>query len=148
MDLKIDSINVPLPNEKPFCAQICSVLNNNKAVQYMKDNILVKLKSRIKEVILPLTEKDFLLERQFKVANGEVSQLDEAEIEQFLDDVKKFNLNKYFAEILEETFKTEEAQGYCKNNEVSIVISIIGTWFRSYLKIFNKGIGKSIERQP
>ena len=77
-----------------------------------------------------------------------LSQLDEAKIEQFLDDVKKINLNKYFAEILEETFKTEEAQGYCKNNEVSIVISIIGTWFRSYLKIFNKGIGKSIERQP
>ena len=126
MDLKIDLTNVTLPKEKPFCAQICSVLNNNKAVQYTKDNIFVKLKSRIKEVILPLIEKDFLLERQFKVAHGEVSQTDEAKIKQFLDDVKKFNLNKYFKESLEETFKTEEAIGHCKNNDVSTVIKVIG----------------------
>ena len=67
MELDLNTSRLPLPKDVNFDTAASLLLKSNKSILVLKKEILIKLKHRAKNVILPLIKSDFKLTRKVQL---------------------------------------------------------------------------------
>ena len=144
MELDLNTSRLPLPKDVNFDTATSLLLKSNKSILVLKKEILIKLKNRAKNVILPLIKSDFMLARKVSIKDGEISDQDNGVIDKFLEDAQKMNLAGYGRNIIQEAFKKETIKNECKEPP-KVVEEAIMSWFNKYLLQLDKGIDQIVK---
>ena len=144
MELDLKTSRLPLPKDVNFDTAASLLLKSNKSILVLKKEILIKLKHRAKNVILPLIKSDFKLTRKVSIKDGEISDQDNGEIDKFLEDAQKMNLAGYGMNIIQEAFKKENIKNECRESP-KVVEEAIMSWFNKYLLQLDKGIDQIVK---
>ena len=145
MDFQLNILDLPLPKELQFQTAIGMLLKTNDSMHLMKTEIFQKIRTRIKDIILPIIFEDFQSTTKVSVKNGTISQNDLDQINLFLEKVQKMNILKFFNDVLEEAFYKEDTRNVCEAS-IDKVKDSIRNWFHNYLKIFDGKLKQALEK--